>query len=101
MFSINTKARFWRLDVLAMTSTYKVVFIRHGESVYNQENRFCGWHDADLSLKGEQEARSAGQMIKDRGLSFDIAYTSVLKRAIKTLNAVLEVNDLHWIPVIK
>nr|CDS33978.1 phosphoglycerate mutase [Hymenolepis microstoma] len=84
-----------------MACLYKVVFIRHGESVYNQENRFCGWHDADLSPKGEQEARSAGQMIKEKGLSFDVAYTSVLKRAIKTLNAVLEVNDLHWIPVHK
>ena len=80
---------------------YKVVFIRHGESVYNEENRFCGWHDADLSAKGEQEAEAAGKMIKENGLTFDIAYTSVLKRAIKTLNHVLEVNDLHWIPVHK
>ncbi|KAH9287142.1 putative phosphoglycerate mutase [Echinococcus granulosus] len=84
-----------------MASVYKVVFIRHGESVYNQENRFCGWHDADLSPKGEQEAQNAGKMIKERGLSFDVAFTSVLKRAIKTLNHVLEVNDLHWIPVYK
>lgn len=84
-----------------MCSTYKVVFIRHGESVYNQENRFCGWHDADLSPKGEVEAANAGKMIKDKGLSFDVAYTSLLKRAIKTLNHVLEINDLHWIPVLK
>lgn len=84
-----------------MGSVYKVVFIRHGESVYNQENRFCGWHDADLSPKGEQEAQCAGKMIKESGLTFDIAFTSVLKRAIKTLNHVLEVNDLHWIPVYK
>lgn len=96
-----SKARVGCYGVSAMASLYKVVFIRHGESVYNQENRFCGWHDADLSPKGEQEARSAGQMIKEKGLSFDVAYTSVLKRAIKTLNAVLEVNDLHWIPVHK
>ena len=84
-----------------MSSVHKVVLVRHGESVYNQENRFCGWHDADLSDKGEQEAISAGIMIKEKGLSFDIAYTSVLKRAIKTLNHILEVNDLHWIPVVK
>jgi len=80
---------------------YKIVFIRHGESVYNQENRFCGWHDADLSCKGEEEAIAAGKMIKDKHITFDIAFTSVLKRAVKTLNHVLEGNDLHWIPVHK
>ncbi|TPP62949.1 Phosphoglycerate mutase [Fasciola gigantica] len=80
---------------------YKIVLIRHGESVYNQENRFCGWHDADLSLQGVNEAKQAGQLIKMNGLAFDVAYTSVLKRAIKTLQYVLDELDLNWIPVIK
>nr|AAX29976.1 phosphoglycerate mutase [Clonorchis sinensis] len=80
---------------------YKIVLIRHGESEYNKENRFCGWHDADLSLQGVNEAKQAGQMIKTSGLSFDVAYTSLLKRAIKTLNLVLDELDLHWIPVVK
>ncbi|VDL99921.1 unnamed protein product [Schistocephalus solidus] len=86
---------------MSSSKVYKVVLIRHGESVYNQENRFCGWHDADLSDKGECEAKKAGEMIKEKGFTFDVAYTSVLKRAIKTLNHVLEENDLHWIPVHK
>lgn len=84
-----------------MGETYKVVFVRHGESVYNQENRFCGWHDADLSEQGFNEAREAGKMLKDKGYSFDIAYTSVLKRAVKTLNNILDELDLHNIPVVK
>jgi len=81
--------------------TYKIVFVRHGESVYNQENRFCGWHDADLSELGFNEAREAGKMLKDKGYTFDIAYTSVLKRAIKTLNGILNELDLHYVPVVK
>lgn len=80
---------------------YKIVLIRHGESVYNQENRFCGWHDADLSLQGVNEAKQAGQLIRMNGLAFDVAYTSVLKRAIKTLQYVLDELDLNWIPVHK
>ncbi|EUB64489.1 putative phosphoglycerate mutase [Echinococcus granulosus] len=80
---------------------YKVAFIRHGESEFNQENKFVGWLDSDLSSRGECEARQAGQMIKQRSLSFDIAYTSVLKRAIKTCHVVLEELDLLWIPVLK
>jgi len=64
---------------------YKVVMVRHGESTWNQENRFCGWFDADLSEKGLTEAHSAGKALKDEGYTFDVAYTSLLKRAIKTL----------------
>ncbi|VDP97481.1 unnamed protein product [Trichobilharzia regenti] len=80
---------------------YKIVFIRHGESVYNEENRFCGWHDADLSVQGVNEAKQAGQLLRQNQFTFDIAYTSVLKRAIKTLNFVLDELDLNWIPVSK
>ncbi|VDP73041.1 unnamed protein product [Schistosoma curassoni] len=80
---------------------YRIVFIRHGESVYNEENRFCGWHDADLSGQGITEAKQAGQLLHQNHFTFDIAYTSVLKRAIKTLNLVLDELDLNWIPVMK
>tara|TARA_S200000501_G_C20796852_1_gene732173 strand:- start:745 stop:1431 length:687 start_codon:yes stop_codon:yes gene_type:complete len=79
---------------------YKVVLIRHGESTWNRENRFTGWVDVDLTKKGEYEARNAGKTLRDKGFSFDITYTSVLKRAIKTLWFVLDEMDLHWIPTI-
>ena len=77
----------------------KLVLIRHGQSRWNQENRFTGWVDVPLSEKGVDEAVSAGQLLKKEGFTFDIAYTSVLKRAIKTLWIVLEELDLMWIPV--
>eukprot|EP01098_Paradermamoeba_levis_P011930 TRINITY_DN513_c0_g1_i1.p1 TRINITY_DN513_c0_g1~~TRINITY_DN513_c0_g1_i1.p1 ORF type:complete len:251 (-),score=85.91 TRINITY_DN513_c0_g1_i1:92-844(-) len=80
---------------------YKLVLIRHGESTYNEENRFCGWFDADLSEKGVKEAHRAGQILKKEGFTFDVAHTSVLKRAIKTLGILQEELDLHWIPVQK
>jgi len=81
---------------------YKIVLIRHGESTMNQENRFCGWIDADLSPLGVEEAKLAGDYCKKAGFTeFDIAYTSVLKRAIKTLNGVLDVLELHSLPVHK
>ena len=80
---------------------YKIVLIRHGESTWNKENRFTGWTDVDLSEKGVQEAVNAGQQLKKDGFDFDLAYTSVLKRAIKTLNNVLDQMDLLWIPVKK
>ena len=79
----------------------KLVVIRHGESQWNKENRFTGWVDVPLSETGEAEARRAAQVIKDEGLTFDLAFTSVLKRAIKTLNIVLEELDLMWLPVTK
>jgi 2,3-bisphosphoglycerate-dependent phosphoglycerate mutase len=80
---------------------YKLVLIRHGESVWNQENRFTGWTDVDLSENGYRQAEHAGETLKKYGYTFDIAYTSVLKRAIKTLDIILEETDQLWIPVQK
>lgn len=84
-----------------MTAKYTFVCVRHGESEYNKENRFCGWFDADLSELGREEARNAGKMLKEKNYTFDIAFTSVLKRAIKTLFLVQDELDLHWIPVVR
>jgi 2,3-bisphosphoglycerate-dependent phosphoglycerate mutase len=81
--------------------TYKVIFLRHGQSQWNLENRFTGWTDVPLSDKGVEEARAAGKLLKAEGFSFDAAYTSTLKRAIKTLWLVLEEMDEMWIPVTK
>jgi len=78
---------------------YKIVLLRHGESQWNKENRFTGWVDVDLSEKGIEEAKKAGETLKKEGFVFDVAYTSVLKRAIHTLWNVLDVMDLTWIPV--
>jgi 2,3-bisphosphoglycerate-dependent phosphoglycerate mutase len=80
---------------------YKLVLIRHGESEWNKENRFTGWKDVDLSEKGRTEAHAAGKLLKQEGYSFDEAYTSVLKRAIRTLWIVLDELDLMWIPETK
>lgn len=79
----------------------KLVLLRHGESVWNKENRFTGWTDVDLSERGIKEAIEAGKVLKENGFDFRLAYTSYLKRAIKTLNLVLEEMDLMWIPVEK
>ena len=79
----------------------KVVLIRHGESVWNKENRFTGWTDVDLSEKGKEEAKKAGQTLKENGFTFDIAFTSVLKRAIRTLWIALDEMDLMWITVVR
>jgi 2,3-bisphosphoglycerate-dependent phosphoglycerate mutase len=79
----------------------KVVLLRHGESVWNKENRFTGWTDVDLSEKGLQEATKGGAVLKAEGFTFDVAYTSVLKRAIRTLWTVMDQMDLMWIPVIR
>lgn len=78
---------------------YKIVLLRHGESEWNKENRFTGWTDVELSAKGVEEAKAAGQTLKQDGYSFDVAYTSVLKRAIHTLWFTLDALDLAWIPV--
>lgn len=78
----------------------KLVLLRHGESTWNQENRFTGWTDVDLSKRGRAEALEAGRLLREGGYVFDVAYTSVLKRAIRTLWTVLDVLDLMWIPVI-
>ncbi len=80
---------------------YKIVLLRHGESDWNKENRFTGWTDVDLSEKGVAEAEAGGLLMKEAGFEFDLAYTSVLKRAIRTLNLALEQMDLLWIPVVK
>lgn len=79
----------------------KLVLLRHGESEWNKENRFTGWTDVDLSEKGVEEAHEAGRLLKKEGFVFDLAYTSYLKRAIKTLNIVLEEMGQLWIPVLK
>jgi len=76
-----------------------LVLLRHGESIWNQENRFTGWVDVDLSERGMAEARKAGELLKKGGFTFDVAYTSVLKRAIRTLWIVMDVMDLMWLPV--
>src|SRR5690554_1265336 len=79
----------------------RVVLIRHGESKWNKENRFTGWTDVDLTEKGIEEAHKAGKYLKKEGFQFEKAYTSYLKRAVKTLNVVLDEMDLDWIPVEK
>ena len=78
---------------------YKIVFMRHGESTWNLDNRFTGWTDVDLTEKGCAEARHAGKLLKQAGLSFDLAYTSVLKRAIRTMWLTLDEMDLMYVPV--
>jgi len=78
---------------------YRVVLIRHGESTWNRENRFTGWTDVDLTEQGKAEAKLAGEVLKAEGFVFDLAFTSVLKRAIRTLWIVLDELDLMWIPV--
>jgi len=80
---------------------HTLVLLRHGESDWNRENRFTGWTDVDLSAQGVEEARAAGRLLKAQGLRFDVAFTSVLKRAIRTLDIVLAEMDLSWIPVEK
>lgn len=79
---------------------YKLVLIRHGESTWNLENRFTGWIDVDLTETGAAQARQAGKLLKEAGYQFDIAYTSVLKRAIRTLWHVQDEMDLMWIPTV-
>ncbi|MBL1215501.1 MAG: 2,3-diphosphoglycerate-dependent phosphoglycerate mutase [Ignavibacteriae bacterium] len=80
---------------------YKLVLIRHGESEWNKLNLFTGWTDVDLTEKGVAEAKEGGRQLKEGGYDFDIAFTSVLKRAIKTLNIVLEEMEMDWLPVVK
>ena len=80
---------------------YKIVLLRHGESQWNLENRFTGWTDVDITENGWKEAVRAGNLLKKEGFTFDLAYTSVLKRAIRTCYTALDVMDLMWIPVTK
>ncbi|MFT6635085.1 2,3-bisphosphoglycerate-dependent phosphoglycerate mutase, partial [Alcanivorax sp.] len=79
----------------------KLVLVRHGQSVWNKENRFTGWKDVDLTEQGREEARTAGELLKEAGFEFDVAYTSVLKRAVRTLWSILDNMDQMWIPVIR
>jgi len=78
---------------------YKIVFMRHGESTWNLDNRFTGWTDVDLTEKGASEARAAGRVLKEAGFTFDLAYTSVLKRAIRTLWLAMDEMDMMWLPI--
>jgi 2,3-bisphosphoglycerate-dependent phosphoglycerate mutase len=78
---------------------YKIVFMRHGESTWNLDNRFTGWTDVDLTAKGAEEAKQAGRVLREAGFSFDLAYTSVLKRAIRTLWLTMDEMDMMWLPV--
>jgi 2,3-bisphosphoglycerate-dependent phosphoglycerate mutase len=80
---------------------HKLVLLRHGESTWNRENRFTGWTDVDLSERGLEEAKFSGQVLKREGFTFDLAFTSVLKRAIRTLWIALDQMDLMWIPEVK
>lgn len=80
---------------------YKLVLVRHGQSAWNLENRFTGWTDVDLTELGKAEAAEAGKLLKEAGFDFDIAYTSVLKRAIKTLGVIQDVMNLDWLPVVR
>ena len=84
-----------------MAATYSLTLVRHGQSTWNLENRFTGWTDVGLTPQGEQEALTGGQLLRDRGFTYDVAYTSVLKRAIKTLWIIMETMELEWIPVIR
>ena len=77
----------------------RLVLLRHGQSQWNLENRFTGWHDVDITDQGKSEAKQAGQLLKDEGLEFDLVYTSVLKRAIRTMWTVLDEMDQMWVPV--
>src|SRR5829696_9609106 len=77
----------------------KLVLLRHGESTWNQENRFTGWTDVDLTDKGREEARTAGRLLKEAGFTFDLVFTSVLKRAIWTSILALDALDQLWLPV--
>lgn len=79
---------------------YKIVLMRHGESTWNLENRFTGWTDVDLTEKGRQEALAAGKLLADSGFTFDLCYTSVLRRAIRTLWLTLDAMDLMWLPIV-
>ena len=84
-----------------MSKTFSIVLLRHGESQWNLENRFTGWVDVDLTAKGREEAKTAGELLRTKGYAFDVAYTSVLKRAIRTLWGTLDSLDQMWIPVRK
>lgn len=86
---------------MGSSKMYKIVLLRHGQSVWNKENRFTGWTDVDLTEQGRTEAKNAGQLLKEEGFTFDLAYTSYLKRAIRTLWLALDEMDMMWLPVFR
>lgn len=92
---------FFVLNLLIGIDMYKLVLIRHGESTWNLENRFTGWTDVDLTPTGVEQARAAGRLLAQQGFAFDVAFTSVLKRAVRTLWHVLDEMDSTWLPVTK
>lgn len=96
---ISTRPANYRSATTELNA-YKLVLVRHGESTWNDLNIFTGWADAELNEKGKGEALQGGQLLKEAGFTFDIAYTSVLKRAIKTLWTILEELDLMYIPIV-
>lgn len=109
---MDKKSHYQKLNMCAQSNSkihisergiimIKLVLIRHGQSLWNLENRFTGWTDVDLSENGLSEAREAGAILKKNGYTFDVAYTSVLKRAIRTLWIVLHEMDLTWVPIHK
>jgi 2,3-bisphosphoglycerate-dependent phosphoglycerate mutase len=97
----NLTRRLARRNKKSIMEIKKLVLLRHGESIWNKENLFTGWTDVDLSEQGRKEAREAGQLLKSEGYTFDVAFTSVLKRAIRTLWMALDELDLMWIPVVR
>ncbi|XP_060097819.1 phosphoglycerate mutase 1 [Heteronotia binoei] len=98
---IESSAPLLTRFVSGMAAAYRLVLIRHGESTWNLENRFSGWYDADLSPTGQEEAQRGGEALRDAGYEFDICFTSVQKRAIRTLWTVLDAIDQMWLPVIR
>lgn len=99
MLAIRSLRNIRAFSTLRPGVVNQLVLIRHGQSDWNKKNLFTGWVDVPLSDKGEEEARAGGKLIKEEGLQFDIAYTSVLKRAIKTLWCALEESDQMWVPI--
>lgn len=100
-FCAKLQYRIYSILKIKFVYMKKIVLLRHGESLWNKENRFTGWTDVDLSEKGVEEAKKAGKILTENGFVFEKAYTSYLKRAVKTLNVVLDVMNLDWIPVEK
>ena len=80
---------------------YQLVLVRNGESEFSKNNLFCGWVDSDISYRGECQSEDAGKLLSKKGVEFDVAFTSILRRAIKTCHIILEQMGLHWIPVYK
>ena len=98
---LSLRASHVRSRALMMSQdTYQLILVRHGESSWNKENKFTGWHDCPLSEKGHAEAAAAGALMKEEGIEFDIAYTSFLNRAIRTLWHVMEQTDRMYVPII-